>query len=645
MTNTTTAPTTWTDHFTQFNEDIIAVNEHTNLILEISSVSNDKISKIKNLTSDKGDSILMYYSTVSKSIEFLHNLTDIGSTNWSKEPVLIAMNGLNRAKAIPVIIEIDSLFEAISTNAPTFTRLSSITDTALFDTTEAPDSHPQIFNQLPFILLPPFLWNTVCRLNDKSPNAVFISILKCIDDFTETNKNDKRLNKVTKRTCSNILTFIWAASKNKVTNIRILPAVENTNIENWSKTRHSQCLQQEPETRSATPTTNHHGLNQIAEAIELQNASFLASQSVDKSKKGFGKLDSSTKNLILNASSSNSEIAAGSATETCIDFFKQSSHGNARLHFIRSLKHFYKAQTDVSAGVITSIFNGGFTRAYDDSPSNFSTFSFPEKKIFAKHAITDCIILQLKEVSGKGLSNDDVEAALKQGIEIPTSIDSMRYSIFNIAAASKFFFVIYSLLSQALIKVHNHIIQNRTTYLSLSFQDKMFISKFLFAVDTRINLWLESCEESQMRDEVDDDLINFSEILSQVRVRNFDYKLPPSIRKVAETNKDSKESARDRSPPLKKGKYNQDDQTSTRVNNDGKIDNWIHEQDAYDKTIRNSDALKSRPKLGDTIMCHRFHSKGYCFDNCNNKLSHVNSSSLDKNTKKAYSTWVENATK
>ena len=481
-------------------------------------------------------------------------------------------------------------------------------------------------------------------MTEKSPDSVFLSFSNCIDSFIELHEDNNELNNVTKRTCSSIYTFLWAASKDEISSIRTLASVDDDKIEKWANLRHSQCIQQVNNQQINLPRqdTNHIEFNKITEAIELQSATILASSS-EKSNKGFSKLDRPTRNLILNAAAPNKEIAAGSAPESCLEFFKQSSHGNARLHFVRSLKHTFRAQTEVSAGVITSIFNGGFTRSYDDSPSNFSTFSFPEKKIFAKHAITDCIILQLKEISGKGLFNDNVEAALKQGIEIPTSIDAMRYSIFNVAAASKFFFGDYSLLSQALIKAHNHIVHNRTTYLSLHSQDNMFIAKFLFAIDTRMNLWLESCEESQMRDEVDDDLINFSEILNQVRIRNFDYKLPPSIRNVMEKNT-RLDSSDTRSPPNKKGKFNQEE-TSKRVSNDDTITTWMLDQDTYTNTLRNNDTLKKRPKIDDTIMCHRYHSKGYCFDNCNNKKSHIASSSLDPKTKKAYSNWIESSTK
>jgi hypothetical protein len=349
--------------------------------------------------------------------------------------------------------------------------------------------------------------------------------------------------------------------------------------------------------------------------------------------------------LILNAASPNNEIAAATPPATCTAFFKQSSHGNARLNFIRSLKHQFGAAVDVSAGVITSIYNGGFLWTHDDSPSNFSAFSFPEKQIFGKNAMTDCIILQLKEISGKGLSTIDVEAALKQGIQIPTSIDSMRYSLLNLTSASKFFFSEDSLLSSRLTQVYNHIIRHRITYMSMAHQDKFFIAQFLFAVDTRINLWLESCESCKYRDEVDDSLIDFTEILHQVRTRNFSYKLPLSIREVMNDTSKKEGNSDNLGPLQKKHRQNQSAPNNDKIVNKGTIEKWIVSEPVYSTSLRSGTSLKTRPLLNDLPICHRWHSKGYCFENCNNKATHIPSTSLSSQAKKDYTNWIETAIK
>lgn len=77
----------------------------------------------------------------------------------------------------------------------------------------------------------------------------------------------------------------------------------------------------------------------------------------------------------------------------------------------------------------------------------------------------------------------------------------MKYSFFNFVAASKFFFGGSYILVSPLVKVCNHIVKNRTIYCSLQHQDNIFISQFMFAIDSKVSLWLDSCKEKQFRDD------------------------------------------------------------------------------------------------------------------------------------------------
>ena len=81
--------------------------------------------------------------------------------------------------------------------------------------------------------------------------------------------------------------------------------------------------------------------------------------------------------------------------------------------------------------------------------------------------------------------------------------------------------------------------------------------------------------------------------------------------------------------------------SSGKVDNPGKIEPWILNHDDYSSSLRHSEALRSRPKLEGTPVCHRFHSKGYCFDNCSNKATHINSSKLAPELKKEYEKWLK----
>ena len=56
------------------------------------------------------------------------------------------------------------------------------------------------------------------------------------------------------------------------------------------------------------------------------------------------------------------------------------------------------------------------------------------------------------------------------------------------------------------------------------------------------------------------------------------------------------------------------------------------------------DVTKERPVWdGLTFMCHRWHIKGYCFDDCHNKSSHLEKEKVPAEKEKEFGTWMEKA--
>lgn len=80
----------------------------------------------------------------------------------------------------------------------------------------------------------------------------------------------------------------------------------------------------------------------LSEAIESSRTAISkkisATSKETTDKKGFSKLDKSNHKQSLNASVPNEEIAAAEPSETCKNFFKKSSYGNATLNFKQTMK-------------------------------------------------------------------------------------------------------------------------------------------------------------------------------------------------------------------------------------------------------------------------------------------------------------------
>ncbi len=51
--------------------------------------------------------------------------------------------------------------------------------------------------------------------------------------------------------------------------------------------------------------------------------------------------------------------------------------------------------------------------------------------------------------------------------------------------------------------------------------------------------------------------------------------------------------------------------------------------------------LTERAKLNDTIMCTRWHTRAFCFNDCRNKASHVACSQIPAEDKQANLKWMQ----
>ena len=57
--------------------------------------------------------------------------------------------------------------------------------------------------------------------------------------------------------------------------------------------------------------------------------------------------------------------------------------------------------------------------------------------------------------------------------------------------------------------------------------DKFFATKFLYAINTRSQRWLAQCKEANNRAGVDDNIINFDDVLNPILNCQFNVRLPP----------------------------------------------------------------------------------------------------------------------
>ena len=211
-------------------------------------------------------------------------------------------------------------------------------------------------------------------------------------------------------------------------------------------------------------------------------------QNPSDKKEKFDNLHESTKLLILNASSRNGEVTPIKPSLQCETFFKKKSASQAKQYLIDSLADKW-CIVEIETGLVTALVNWQFPRDREDTPSNFSIFLVSKRKPLSSSSFKSGMILQLKSLHSKW-DDKDMKDVFKQGVACPLSIEEMIHQINNFAHLCAFFFTEASFSFRFLIVLNDRIKSHLTVLESAQYRDKIFATKFCFALDTQFFRWI-----------------------------------------------------------------------------------------------------------------------------------------------------------
>ena len=198
-----------------------------------------------------------------------------------------------------------------------------------------------------------------------------------------------------------------------------------------------------------------------------------------------------------------------------------------------------------------------------------------------------------------------------------------------------------SLLSKKLRDLKDDVMKHKPTFLSRQRSDQTFATQFLFAVDVRVQRWLESCMTSRHRSDVNDNFINFNNLIEQVLYHTFTLKLPASFKSKEESGNtrggDVHDEGRNVRQKIAQGAQDREDKRDQNKSRNPKFallpgEGWANIRDK---------CLDSRPKWDEKrFMCPRWHTKGDCFTDCNNVVSHVPVEEVPEEKQNEYIAWL-----
>ena len=106
----------------------------------------------------------------------------------------------------------------------------------------------------------------------------------------------------------------------------------------------------------------------------------------------------------------------------------------------------------------------------------------------------------------------------------------MTHNIHNIDSASALFNGKTYLLTVCLDSWQPEISSNLTSYEFKITNDPTFIASTLTIVDTRINGWLTKCTTKTESCNIDNEIVDISDLRRSIKILQFQFNLPPSIR-------------------------------------------------------------------------------------------------------------------
>ena len=172
----------------------------------------------------------------------------------------------------------------------------------------------------------------------------------------------------------------------------------------------------------------------------------------------------------------------------------------------------------------------------------------------------------------------------------------------------------------------------------------MYAAKILFALDTRLQRHLEDCRMADDRSEVDESILNLSEILVDVQNGRFFMDLPPSFEQLnlnAELNDDG--GSFSRKTKSKKRKLDNDNEQESQLDkNEEPIPGVCLKEGESFKDVFRGKLIDQRPMWDSKRkMCARYHIKHVCFKDCRQKESHQPNSKVPEGKKKEMRDYVK----
>ena len=532
-------------------------NKNTSVYTEAWSPDLNDDLRFHNLISDQ-DNILLATDS-DNVIHTLHSFKVAGGTLLRPTSKLMCLLGTG-AHATALFVNKQSILNPCDLVTPTIDELQECSNEDDVNNIAAPEDGGAVTYPGASTFFPaPWLADTIMSAGTSEASKLIPAVNAAAFEFDAEHAENPEYITDAATHAGDFILWAWGVKEGRVSKVRLAMDPNDPDLERHRNERHQSCLLQAQQAWNNVPiglppalapvpavdqallgmfnaTMNRQVDGQEQHNVILEKQLKVMEEREVSTKNRVKNLHESTIKMILFASAMDNETVPTDLTESCKRFINSKTVALAEQELNLQFENRDMADVCFPPGFTSNAYLGVFLWSSADTPSNHSPFSFSEiEPIRMEEQKNRHLLLQLVLTQGKGMTVDEIKASNKQEVKAPTSVLDMTTQLKMFTIANDIFFGTLSVGSQCLRSLQSMIDRHRSSFKAREHLDEEFASKFLLAVDTRFQMWLKQCRSAGNRSDVDDSIIDFSHLVSQVLFGSFHITLPPTFKMKAPT--------------------------------------------------------------------------------------------------------------
>ncbi len=601
------------------------------------------------------ENVILVASPRKGDVSFIHNIKDFGGTLRRPENKVIGLQGFSNF-ASPVEIDLDSLVETASFNTPHDSAIRACSTEEEIAALEVPGGKTKTrntFENASFVIVPLHELKAFIQADSRKAIDLIAASKEANENFDKN--NDKSIAETADKPITGERTRKWLYG---VVMGQINPAVlivdnDDSEAKGHYLQTHSKFILPPVQVRGpALPEVTADTLKQLSvntakmsESLDNQNAlntlEYKRRLEAEEKKKDRTKswVPDHIKRCIMNASSEDGE-RTGKLNSKFTDVMSSESAGQAGQKLLWDFSQNGLKNTKIADGVVNTMYHGNFISTNSDEMNAISCFSFSKRSPLQEYQADEYTLLHMSNTIGKAKSADEIKASLARTVIVPQNFNEMIASFERQNSVYSLIFTKESIITTKHKEFILDLKDLEEKVEEMLVSDPDACARIMYKTEIKSNLWFEECMNCDFRGDVDDSLIDFSDLIKSIRLKDIQQRLPKCFKRVNNNKRARDEPDKNRENSSKKSKQNNN---NSFTENKEKIEGcYLLENEDYRAVFLGKDKGSKRPdcSLG-CKMCPKWLLKGGCWEDCIFKASHVSPSQFSKEEKEAFKSWMD----